>query len=280
MIAIKKVLNSSVVLVEKDGVEMVALGKGIGFGRKPGDVIEDGNVDKIFLEKNIKTAHVTELIEEIPFDYFEVTRDITNEAEKILGKKLNNNLYLTLTDHIHFAVERAKQGHVLSNKLYWEIKNYYPKEFDIGTISLSILNDRFSVELPKEEASNIAFHLINAQSGSEDNQEGFKYAKMISSIVNVVKYSINTKIDTSSIHYTRFITHVRFFVERLYSEKLLQDTEEDLYKQMIILYPYAMEIADKTKKYIKKVYEFDVPNEEIAYLGIHINRLIKYTEEN
>lgn len=280
MIAIKKVLNSSVVLVEKDGVEMVALGKGIGFGRKPGDVIDDGNVDKIFLEKNIKTAHVTELIEEIPFDYFEVTRDITNEAEKILGKKLNSNLYLTLTDHIHFAVERAKQGHVLSNKLYWEIKNYYPKEFDIGTISLSILNDRFSVELPKEEASNIAFHLINAQSGSEDNQEGFKYAKMISSIVNVVKYSINTKIDTSSIHYTRFITHVRFFVERLYSEKLLQDTEEDLYKQMIILYPYAMEIADKTKKYIKKVYEFDVPNEEIAYLGIHINRLIKYTEEN
>ncbi|MDW5524993.1 PRD domain-containing protein [Carnobacterium maltaromaticum] len=280
MIAIKKVLNSSVVLVEKDGVEMVALGKGIGFGRKPGDVIDNGNVDKIFLEKNIKTAHVTELIEEIPFDYFEVTRDITNEAEKILGKKLNSNLYLTLTDHIHFAVERAKQGHVLSNKLYWEIKNYYPREFDIGTISLSILNDRFSVELPKEEASNIAFHLINAQSGSEENQDGFKYAKMISSIVNVVKYSINTKIDTSSIHYTRFITHVRFFVERLYSEKLLQDTEEDLYKQMIILYPYAMEIADKTKKYIKKVYEFDVPNEEIAYLGIHINRLIKYTEEN
>lgn len=280
MIAIKKVLNSSVVLVEKDGIEMVALGKGIGFGRKPGDVIDNGNVDKIFLEKNIKTAHVTELIEEIPFDYFEVTRDITNEAEKILGKKLNSNLYLTLTDHIHFAVERAKQGHVLSNKLYWEIKNYYPKEFDIGTISLSILNDRFSVELPKEEASNIAFHLINAQSGSEENQDGFKYAKMISSIVNVVKYSINTKIDTSSIHYTRFITHVRFFVERLYSEKLLKDTEEDLYKQMIILYPYAMDIADKTKKYIKKVYEFDVPNEEIAYLGIHINRLIKYTEEN
>lgn len=145
---------------------------------------------------------------------------------------------------------------------------------------MSILNDRFSVELPKEEASNIAFHLINAQSGSEENQDGFKYAKMISSIVNVVKYSINTKIDTSSIHYTRFITHVRFFVERLYSEKLLKDTEEDLYKQMIILYPYAMDIADKTKKYIKKVYEFDVPNEEIAYLGIHINRLIKYTEEN
>lgn len=278
MIAIKKVLNSSVVLIENDGIEMVALGKGIGFGRKPGDVIDDGNVDKIFLEKNIKTAHITELIEEIPFDYFEVTRDIINEAENILGKKLNTNLYLTLTDHIHFAVERAKQGHILSNKLYWEIKNYYPTEFDIGKICLSILNDKFCVELPKEEASNIAFHLINAQSGSDKNQDGFKYAKMISSIVNVVKYSINTKIDTSSIHYIRFITHVRFFVERLYSDKLLQDTEENLYKQIMILYPYSMDIADKVKMYIKKIYEFDVPNEEIAYLGIHINRLIKYTE--
>ena len=34
MIYIKKVLNSSVVLVDNEGQEMIALGKGIGFGEK------------------------------------------------------------------------------------------------------------------------------------------------------------------------------------------------------------------------------------------------------
>lgn len=33
MIYIKKVLNSSVVLVDKEGQEMIALGKGIGYGK-------------------------------------------------------------------------------------------------------------------------------------------------------------------------------------------------------------------------------------------------------
>ncbi|MFI3622632.1 PRD domain-containing protein [Vagococcus fluvialis] len=278
MASIKKVLNSSVVLVEKDGIEMIALGKGIGFGKKAGEELSDDVVDKIFFEKNMKSAHLTELIDEIPYEYFEVTKNIVEVAEKKLNKKLNANLYLTLTDHIHFAVERAKNNQVLSNKLYWEIKNYYPKEFEIGLEAVEILNNYFNIKLPKEEASNIAFHLINAQSGTEGNTDGFKYAKMISSIVNVVKYSINTNLDTSSIHYTRFITHVRFFVERLYSGKLIKESDEELYTQMQILYPHAMEIADKTKEYIKKVYDYDVPKEEVAYLGVHINRLIKYTQ--
>lgn len=278
MISVKKVLNSSVVLVEKDETEMIALGKGIGFGKKMGDALDEALVDKFFFEKNMKSAYLTELIDEIPYEYFQLTKNIVEEAEKILGKSLNTNLYLTLTDHIHFAVERAKKNQVLSNKLYWEIKNYYPKEFEIGLGAVSTLNNYFNILLPKEEASNIAFHLINAQSSSQENKDGFKYAKMISSIVNVVKYSINTNVDVSSIHYTRFITHVRFFVERLYSDKLIEDSDEELYFQMQMLYPHAIEIAEKTREYIDKVYGYKVPKEEIAYLGVHINRLIKYTQ--
>lgn len=278
MPSIKKVLNTSVVLVERDGVEMIALGKGIGFGKKYGDVIDDKSVDKIFLEKNSKTAHITELIDEIPFEYFEVTKKIVTQAEKTLEKKLNSILYLTLTDHIHFAVERVHKGQILSNKLYWEIKNYYPQEFSIGLEALTIINNTFSVNLPKEEASNMAFHLINAMSAEDDPNDSFKYAKMIGSIVTVVKYSLNTNIDVSSIHYTRFITHVRFFVERFYSKQLLQDCDNELYNQMTILYPYAMEIAEKVREYIIRMYKYDIPPDEVIYLSIHINRLVRYSQ--
>lgn len=278
MISIKKVLNSSVVLVENNGKEMIALGKGIGFGKKAGDQIPDEQVDKIFLEvEEQKSVQIVELVGEIPFEFFEVTRDIVTEAEKKLGKKLNSNLYLTLTDHLHFAVERAQQGLTVANRLYWEIKSYYPQEFQIGQHALVLINEKYAIELPKEEASNIAFHLINAQSEDTENSDGFKYAKMIGGIVNMVRYSIQKEIDTNSIHYTRFITHVRFFVERYYSDGLLEDTEGELYKQMWTLYPSAMEIATKVKEYIEKVYQATIPDEEIVYLGVHINRLMKHS---
>lgn len=277
MILIKKVLNSSVVLIDKNGKEMIALGKGIGFGKKIGDEILGNQVDKIFLPfEEKKSSQLLELVDEIPIEFFEITRTIVLKAEQELGKKLNPGIYLTLTDHLHFAVERAQKGINVANRLYWEIKSYYPKEFQIGNYSIDLLNNRYAINLSKEEASNIAFHLINAQSDDADSANGFQYAKMIGGIVNMVRYSLQTDIDTNSIHYIRFITHVRFFVERYISNNLLNDEEEELYNQMWTLYPAAMEIATKVKRYIEKFYHQTIPKEETAYLGVHINRLIKH----
>lgn len=279
MSSIKKVLNSSVVLVEENGKEMVYFGKGIGYGKKAGEKIHEEQVDTIFLKVDkTRSSQLLELMDEIPFEFFESTRDIITEAEKQLNKKLNPNLYFTLTDHLHFAVERAKEGMTVMNRLYWEIKSYYPEEFNIGKYAIKLLNQKFGIKLPKEEASNIAFHLINAQAENDEHTDSFKYAKMIGGIVNMVRYSLQLDIDTNSVHYTRFITHVRFFVERFYSGHMLDGNEKMLYKQMWTLYPSAMEIATKVKNYIEKMEKVMVPEEETIYLGVHINRLMKHSK--
>ena len=47
---ISKVLNSSVVLVQDDsGEESILLGKGIGYGRRPGQVIDRQPSDRVFI---------------------------------------------------------------------------------------------------------------------------------------------------------------------------------------------------------------------------------------
>ncbi|WLT06841.1 BglG family transcription antiterminator LicT [Gilliamella apis] len=278
MILVVKVLNSSVVLVEEEGIEKIVLGKGIGFGKKPGDTIDDERVDKIFLENNVKLAYITDLVKEVPFQFFQITKEIITLAENDLNRKLNNNIYLTLTDHIYFAVERVKQGLFIPNKLYWEIKNYYPQEFNIAKQAIELLNARYNLTFPEEEASNIAFHLINAQTTTTQNLNTFQYAKMINSIVNLVKYSVGVPIDTSSIHYSRFITHIKFFVERFYANNQLQEDNNDLYQQISSRYPYAMHIAEKVKQYIDQTYHSSISDDEVVYLGIHINRLIRNTK--
>lgn len=42
------------------------------------------------------------------------------------------SIYFTLSDHLNFAVERAKKNINITNRVYWEIKNYYSEEFRIG----------------------------------------------------------------------------------------------------------------------------------------------------
>ncbi|MNJ45755.1 Transcription antiterminator LicT [compost metagenome] len=132
--------------------------------------------------------------------------------------------------------------------------------------------------MPKEEAANIAFHLINAQTGGQESKDGMKMAKMISSIVNLVRYSMNIDMDTENVHYTRFVTHVKFFVERFYTDKMLEDTDNILFEQIASLYPQAMDGAFKIKEYMNQVYRKTIPNEELTYLAVHIHRLISHNQ--
>lgn len=276
---ILKVLNSSVVLIDSNQQKMIALGKGIGFGKKPGEIISDDSIDEIYLPYDEgKAMQLLDLIKEVPLTYFELTKAMVSSMEKRLGKRLNSSIYLTLPDHLHFSVERMTQGIIITNRLYWEIKNYYPEEYQAAEEALMIFNEKSDVELPIEEAANIAFHVINSLSQESQGTDSMKQAKMIGGIVNLVKYSIRIDIAPDSIHYSRFITHVRFFVERLFANKMLDGQDDGLYQQMCILYPLAMENADKVRQYIQKMIQQEITNEEVTYLGVHINRLMRHPD--
>lgn len=97
------------------------------------------------------------------------------------------------------------------------------------------------------------------------------YAKMIGSIVNLVWYTLNMKMDQENTHYSRFITYVKFFVERFYESKLLS-------AQMANLYPEAIDVAFKIKDYINQVHSIVISNAELTYLMVHIHRFISYQQ--
>lgn len=279
MVQIKKVLNSSVVLVEKDGKEMIVFGKGIGYGKKAGMLIEDRQVDQVFMPvKSIQAQQTLDLLDSIPSIFFEITQEIVQYAEHYLDSFLNTGIYFTLMDHLNFAVERAEKGINITNRVYWEIKNYYPKEFYVGEYARELLEKELEMALPEEEAANIAFHLINAQSSDRQGVDGMKSAKLIGSIVNLVRYSLNSPISTESIHYTRFITHVKFFVERFFSGELLDDGDDALFEQIAVLYPQAMNGAFKIRDYIEQLHGKKISNDEVTYLAVHINRLLNHND--
>ena len=55
-------------------------------------------------------------------EHFRVSHEIISYSNRTLGKRLNENIYITLTDHINFAIKRFNNGMVLLNPLLWEVK--------------------------------------------------------------------------------------------------------------------------------------------------------------
>lgn len=279
MLTIKKTLNSSVVLVEQNGQPMILLGKGIGYGKKEGAQIKYDDVSQVFMPiDNLYVKQMLECIDSIPVVYFELAQEIVAYAEKVIGQKLNKAIYFSLTDHLNFAVERLKNNMEISNRVLWELKTFYQTEFAIGAHAVSLLGERLNLHFSEHEAANIAFHIINAQHGDSVDVNGAKYAQLIGKIVNIVKYTVGRDIAKDDIHYSRFVTHVKFFVERFFTGKMLNESEDPLFEHLQVKYPEAMNGAFKIRDYIADKYEETIPNEEVTYLAVHIYRLLNVAE--
>ncbi len=274
---IRKVLNSSVVLVEDDGgEESILLGKGIGYGRRPGEAIERQPSDRVFIPlSNPDAQPMLELFSSIPPAYLDLTQDIVEDAQQTLGVQLSAHIYLMLTDHLHFAVERNQKGLVVVNRVFWEIKHFYRREYEIGLRGLRRMRELLGVSLPEEEAGNIAFHIVNARQDPAAGYDAMQAARLIGELTNIVTYRMHGTPDSRSIHFSRFISHLQFFAERFFTNKLLDGEDDFLFEQMCRGYPDAMECAERIRTFILRKYNVFLPNEETAYLALHIARLTK-----
>ena len=100
MVVIKKVLNSSVVLVEDErNVELILLGKGVGFGKKRGDIINNIDEMQTFIPiQSERDKQFVEVISEIPYELLDITKEIGNRVTSIVynGKELDEDTTLTL----------------------------------------------------------------------------------------------------------------------------------------------------------------------------------------
>lgn len=276
MYTIEKVLNSSIVLAQDEkGKNFILLGKGIGYGKKTGMIIEKQNVEQIFIPvDNNELEKVSYLMNAIPPELIEVTQDIITYAKNVLNVKFKDSLYFILADHLNFSIKRFIENINISNRVFWEIKNFYSKEFAVGLYAIKLMNTKFNISLPEEEAANIAFHLVNAQDEKDESMDTMKAAKLVGVIVNIVRYSIKGEFDTESIHYSRFITHIKYFVERYFANRLLNETDDILYSQVSSKYKEAFACTLKIDDYFYEKYQTHLPHEELAYLIVHIQRLI------
>jgi len=272
---IAKVINNNVISVlQDDGTELVIMGRGIAFQKKPGEEVEKDRIQKVFALKNKQTSENFKLLlREVPIDLMVVVEEIIQYAKHILGKKLNENIYVSLTDHINYAMERHQKGIEIKNALLWEIKQLYKEEFSVGLKALEQIKQTFQISLPDDEAGFIAIHIINAEM-NEEMTNTMNITKFIQRIITFVKYHFNVEFEEDSLNYHRFVTHLRFFAQRVFQGTHYDNDDDYLYIMIKQKHKEAASCTEKIKDYIQKEYNHTLTNEEMLYLTIHIERVV------
>ena len=144
-----------------------------------------------------------------------------------LGKKMNDMVYISLIDHVHTAIVRFLEGVTVKNVLLWDIRRFYKEEYQIGLWALHLIEERFKVRLPEDEAGFIALHLANAQMDEKVMHNMYEITRIMQEIVNIVKYYFHVSFDEDDVYYYRFITHLKFFAKRLTEKATYEDDNAD-----------------------------------------------------
>lgn len=276
MIIQRILTNNALITLDDEGKEQIVCGKGIGYKKRIGDEIDQAMINKVFiLARSTLTKQLEQLLCDIPLEYIETSNKIIEMARLDLGKKMNDSLLISLSDHLYATMQRFLDGVNISNGLIWDIKQFYEEEFEIGCKALDIIEETFKVRLPEAEAAYIALHLVNAEMDDSNMEEVYNITKVIQDITNIVKYYFSIDFDTKSAYYYRFITHLKFFARRLF-EKNQYKSEDDLdFLDVVkVKYETSYKCVCKIGTFLEKKYQYTLTDEEKLYLTIHVQRAV------
>ena len=276
MKVVKVINNNNLCVLDDNGREQIVSGKGIGFGKKYGDMVEVSQIQKTYLitDSELQKKMIS-MLKEIPSEYMFFTNDMVEHIKKVYPSKLNESLLVTLGDHIAFAIERKKSGIEFTNPLIDSIREAYPEELSLGEYCVEQIRERLDIAMSKDEAGFIAMHIINARLDIKMS-DVYEITKMINGCIEIAEYYYQEKFQKDSVSYERFLTHLKYLAQRLFQNKPLpQNLSDDVTFVAMIKktcnkhYKCAMCIQE----YILKTYKKDINDDELITLAIHLKKV-------
>lgn len=273
---IHKIINNGLVkIIDENGNECIAMGKGIGFNRKKGDEIKEEEIEKIYrISSSEIEKQFSDLISNIPLKHLKVANMIVDYASNALGKKLREGIYLSLTDHIDFALKRFEKGMHIKNRLLFEIKNYYPSEYRIGLEALKIVERELGIRLPEDEAGYIAIHIAQFSAETENSDFTDQSMKIIHMILNIIRYTYSLELNVDSLSYERLLVHLKYFSARIINHTVYEKSDKLFIERMKEYFKSEFQCCLKIKKIIKTEFDYEMDDDEMLYLCIHIRRVL------
>lgn len=268
---IQKIFNNNVVLANHSGREKILIKKGIGFGKKQGDLLcLETKFDKVFtfdgseIRENFK-----QLVTRVDDELIGICEEIICMIAAEIKNPLDENIHIRLIDHIAFTLYRIKQNDKITNPFMIEIETLYPEEMRIAEKSAKMLEKSTGVLIPDDEIGFIALHIHSARNRGKLSNT-IKYAYIANSAVDLIGDELGVEISRRSIDYVRFVSHIRFAIERIIKDIPLKN---DLLGSIKRTYKSSYKVAKKVSKLIENEIYKKIPEEEVGLITLHIERL-------
>jgi transcriptional antiterminator len=273
-----RTLNNNVILAQnsKNNKEVILLGKGIGLNWKgsKSTIVSSKKVDRIYELKDSKeNEYITSLIKSVPSEIITITNEIIKKVEKKLNASFRPNLFLTILDHLSFAIERSKEG-LESDYFYLEeMKVLLKEEYEVCVELVEYINLRLDVNLENDEAALLAIHFANARINKNKNKQAY-LEKIIKEIMNIIHIKLGVDYSKYPFYEQRLKRHLRFFINHASCKSKNITGKNDgfieIKKAISKQYIKELKCAELILEFLDKKYHLKASKEELIYLTMHI----------
>lgn len=274
MRVIKKINNNVAVCVDSNNLELIAYGKGIGFPKMPYELDDLGLIDRTFYHVD---AHTLQLFKEIPEDVMNVALLTADKAKTYLATNLSDSFVFTLADHLMFAIQRTTTNQIIQNPLFYDIKHLYRKELELAKWTRRLVYQRLGINLPVEEETNLSMHFINAQLLINKNDSQADAMRVVDEVTFIIEQQLSILIDRDAFNFARFTSHLQYLLKRKDQQAIVNPNNKNVFNQMNLDYPDVRLCALEITHYFKEKMNWELNDDEVMYLMMHINRLYSQT---
>lgn len=274
---ITKILNhnSFMGIESKNDQECLIMGKGVAFGKKVGQTVSvTGDARVYSLKELTDRGEAKEIIKSVSPLCLEIANEVLDQAEEEFGK-VDRSILFTMADHLDFAVRRIQNGEQISNPLTDDIRIMFYKEYKVAGCIRDLLKEKLGIRIDEHEIGYIALH-VHAAIVDENVSQAMEIARTVRECICMVEEETGKSIDVMSLSYNRLMNHVRYMVARaIHGEKLKMSLND----YMSVKFPGPYMTAEKICRKMEKSLKLPIPDIEIGYLAMHLERMMDREEE-
>ena len=273
---ITKILNhnSFMGIESKNDQECLIMGKGVAFGKKVGQIVSvTGDARVYSLKELTDRGEAKEIIKFVSPLCLELANEVLDQAEEEFGK-VDRSILFTMADHLDFAVRRIQNGEQISNPLTDDIRIMFYKEYKVAGCIRDLLKEKLGIRIDEHEIGYIALH-VHAAIVDENVSQAMEIARTVRECICMVEEETGKSIDVMSLSYNRLMNHVRYMVARaIHGEKLKMSLNDYMY----VKFPGPYMTAEKICRKMEKSLKLPIPDIEIGYLAMHLERMMDREE--
>ena len=271
MYRITKILNHNTVLAlnQEDNLENLVMGKGVGFGRKPGERVDFSADATVYqLSQKCDRGNPRDLVKRIDPLYLNIANAIILDAKNTFGQ-VDPSILIPMADHIAFAAQRIRKNAPIGNPLTPDIKALFPDEFQVACRGGDLILEQTGLRFSDDELGYIALHIHSSLESMQVSQ-AMQTAGIIRTCVDLVQQATGVSMDVNSLSYNRLMSHIKYMAARLLKgERLSMDVNHIMRASC----PRAFDISEHICRQLERTLNRQVDEAEIGYLAMHVQRV-------